>query len=212
MKTKIMLTFLMLFLAFLSGNTQTIWTGPKITFERVNVLGLDISLVENQDRITDNVWITSASSQGIFNIKTENSYAYNSSPSKTEWAFEITDNIAIAFNDWESTVVSPPTLVGQNMVLHLIAEDIYLDIKFNSWASGKDAGFGGFSYVRSTDQNLGVDEFSNQKTLTIYPNPSSEFIHLNGIINTQNVKIFNALGVKVLEKTIDSNNKIEIKI
>ena len=48
--------------------------GDTLTFERENVLGLDISLVENQDRITDLVWITRASSQGIFNIKTENSY------------------------------------------------------------------------------------------------------------------------------------------
>ena len=38
---------------------------------------------------------------------------------------------------------------GENFVLHLIEEDIYLDVRFLSWTSGNGAG-GGFSYERST--------------------------------------------------------------
>jgi hypothetical protein len=33
------------------------------------------------------------------------------------------------------------------MVLHLIADDVYISIKFTSWATGKT---GGFAYERST--------------------------------------------------------------
>src|SRR4030095_16924320 len=47
----------------------------------------------------------------------------------------------------------PPIAVGRNAVLHLISEDIYLDIKFISWS---DNGFEyvGFAYVRSTPVKL----------------------------------------------------------
>jgi hypothetical protein len=39
-------------------------------------------------------------------------------------------------------------MVGQDAVLHLISENIYLSIKFTSWTSGANGG--GFSYERST--------------------------------------------------------------
>jgi hypothetical protein len=45
---------------------------------------------------------------------------------------------------------------GQDLVLHLITENIYMDIKFTSWKSGKG---GGFSYERSTDQPIATKEF-----------------------------------------------------
>ncbi len=41
----------------------------------------------------------------------------------------------------------PPGTVGQDAVVHLISEDIYIDIRFESWSC---CGAGGFSYVRST--------------------------------------------------------------
>ncbi|NQX81161.1 MAG: hypothetical protein HRT66_04075 [Flavobacteriaceae bacterium] len=50
--------------------------------------------------------------------------------------------------DWEPTMV-----VGENMVLYLIEENIYIDIKFTSWSEGNGDGEGsggGFSYERST--------------------------------------------------------------
>ena len=45
---------------------------------------------------------------------------------------------------------------GQDLVLHLITDNIYMDIKFTSWKSGKG---GGFSYERSTDQPIATKEF-----------------------------------------------------
>jgi hypothetical protein len=36
--------------------------------------------------------------------------------------------------------------VGKDLVMHLIDDDIYLNIKFTSWSVGKK---GGFSYERS---------------------------------------------------------------
>lgn len=39
------------------------------------------------------------------------------------------------------------SLVGKNMVLHLVEDNIYISIKFTSWSSGTK---GGFAYERST--------------------------------------------------------------
>jgi hypothetical protein len=38
-------------------------------------------------------------------------------------------------------------MIGVDSVLHLIAEDIYIDIRLDSWSSGALSG-GGFSYHR----------------------------------------------------------------
>ena len=50
----------------------------------------DWTMEANQDRITDNVWLTRANTRGIFNIKTESNYTDNMSPADTEWAFGTT--------------------------------------------------------------------------------------------------------------------------
>ena len=123
----------------------TIWNGPLITFSKPALA--DCTLAENQDRITDLVWITRASTQGLFNIETELSYVHNLSPAGTEWAYGTTaDYASLTYTNWESWAKPPPQTVGKDAVLHLKDEDIYIDIKFTSWG-----GSGGeFSYVRST--------------------------------------------------------------
>jgi len=126
----------------------TIWTGPNITFTRED--GVDHTMAANQDRITDAVWITRANTRGIFNIAMESSYASNSSPAGTEWSFGTTANISsLTFQSWQQAVSSsPPSSLNQSMVLHLISENIYIDLKFLSWT---ERGGGGFSYERSTE-------------------------------------------------------------
>ncbi len=49
---------------------------------------------------------------------------------------------------------------GRNMVIHLITDDIYIDIKFLSWTpgGGDTSGLGGFSYERSTPNGLVINE------------------------------------------------------
>jgi hypothetical protein len=139
---------------------ETIWTGPTMTFTKAN--HADWTLPQNQDRLSADVWITRANTNGIFNIKQEP--AYNNiadppvSPLGTEWAYGSAANWqTLTFQDWEdwTKIIStaahgdPPSTLGKPAVLHLISENIYLDIKFTSWAVGGAAG-GGFSYQRST--------------------------------------------------------------
>jgi hypothetical protein len=89
--------------------------------------------------------------QGLYNAKTESGFAHYFSPADTLWANGTTANYAtLSYTDWNSWAKgvnpSPPSTVGVNAVLHLITDDIYLDIKFTSWAAAN----GGFSYLRST--------------------------------------------------------------
>jgi hypothetical protein len=83
----------------------------------------------------------------------EPAFSHFSSPSGTQWATGFLTNYAsLSYTDWNSWAkgvnAGPPSTVGVNAVLHLIADDIYLSVRFNSWTSG-GAG-GGFSYTRST--------------------------------------------------------------
>lgn len=191
---------------------QIIWTGPKTTFTKAD--GADWTQPANQDRITPNVWITRANNQGIFNIKIESNFdgTNRDSPKDTEWAFGTTSNIAtLTFKNWADTIDNLPLLnmLNNDMVLHLITDNIYIDIKFLSWTSGGTGG--GFSYERSTDQTLSVDDFALNNTVKIHPNPASNIINLLNVEALENYTIFNILGVKVAEGTIGSNNTIDIQ-
>jgi hypothetical protein len=126
-----------------------IWDGPQIVFTKPAFA--DWTLPENQDWITDSVAITRADTRGIFNIAQEESY--NSiSPIDTEWAYGTTDDVSqLTFSPWVDWGVSPGGgfFLNRPAVLHLISDDIYIDIFFTQWGAGMEGG-GQFSYTRST--------------------------------------------------------------
>ena len=123
------------------------WRGSTITFNKSN--GANPNLEENQDRIRENVWITRGNTGGqIFNIAINNSADKTESPVGTEWAIGSLDELeSLTFNYFRNAISRPKSVVGKNLVLHLIKDDIYINIKFTSWSQGKR---GGFSYERST--------------------------------------------------------------
>jgi len=216
MKTKITLVLLVLVLVCLSGNTQTIWTGPPTTFIRPDGEAVNWYLVENQDLITDNVWITRASNHGIFNIKTESVYIDEVSPGDTEWTFGTAANyIGYTFKSWVETIDRKPLdMVGKDMVLHLITDDIYIDIKFLSWTTGDglgNSGGGGFSYERATDQSLSTNKYDLNNEIKVHPNPSHDFIQITGLSSGQNFKIHNVLGNEILHGNIEKEGEINIQ-
>ncbi|MGB0176469.1 MAG: T9SS type A sorting domain-containing protein [Owenweeksia sp.] len=161
----------------LAGFAQTIWNGPKMTFNKMD--STDWTQAANQDRITDSLWLTRAHTQGIFNIVKETSYT-QSSPVNSEWAVGTTANLSnLTFSTWKNAINSTPSsFVGHDMVLHIISDDIYIDIKFLSWTSGGngDPG-GGVSYERST-HNIGLNEQGSISSVSIFPNPAGDLIEL----------------------------------
>jgi len=155
MKTRIQLSLLAGLAVLFSHVTRApaqgaiVWNGPLITF--TNLAGSDWTQAANQDHITDNVWITRATSSGIFNAASEGGFTRGVSPADTEWAPGLLVNYAsLTYTSWEAAYGGPGILnsriVGQDTVLHLITDNIYIGIQFLSFGGPG----GGFTYQRTT--------------------------------------------------------------
>jgi hypothetical protein len=145
-----------------------IWTGPSIAFEKPDLA--DWTLAINQDRLTDNVWLTRMDRLPLFNVQCGDPFDTNTTPCDTEWAFGPTQSGnpgPITATNYANLSFAPfvnalSAAVGYNAlrygpgVLHLISDDIYLNIQFTSWTPGGSAG--GFAYVRSTPSPEPVPE------------------------------------------------------
>ncbi|HVT28127.1 MAG TPA: dockerin type I domain-containing protein [Lacipirellulaceae bacterium] len=158
----LLLSFAVLFcLPIQAQGAPIIWTGPTITFSKSGAD--DPTLAANQDRLTDHVWITRGSSQGIYNIEQETGFDRPglTSPIDTAWATSVVPANAgktiaasnwqqLAFTDWTHSFGGPgftlsTNITTKNAVVHLISDDIYLDLTFTNFDSTGD-----FAYVRST--------------------------------------------------------------
>ena len=131
----------------LSGRAATIWTGPLITYTQP---APDPTQAANRDQLTPNVSLTREVSSGMFNGVTETSYTHFVSPANTEWAVGSLANYAtLTYTSWESAGGGHPVinLPGQQLVVHLISDDIYLSLEFTALGGHFT---GGFSYIRST--------------------------------------------------------------
>ena len=149
-----------------------IWNGPSITFTKPDFA--DWTLPANQDRLTNDVWLTRMTTRPLFNIAAEEFADPRTSPFDTEWAFGPTQSGnpgPVTASNFANLEFAPfaralGNAIGDNAlaygpgVLHLISNDIYLDIKFTSWAGGDDSP-GGFSYIRSTPVEAPIPEPSS---------------------------------------------------
>jgi len=136
-----------------AAGAQQFFEGYDVVYDKAPFA--DWMLEANQDRITDNVWITRADTKGIFNIAQEASYTgsgtVGNSPLDTEWAFGNAVNfVSLTFTTWAVAAGGNPgfNLVGQDMVVHLITDDMYFDIRFTNWGGG-DGGGGRVRYERA---------------------------------------------------------------
>jgi hypothetical protein len=155
-----------------------VWNGRSIIFTKPDLA--DWTLPANQDRLTNDVWLTRMNTRPLFNIVAEDFADVRTSPLDTEWAFGPTQSgnpgpiTASNFANLEFApfVLALGNAIGDNAidygpgVLHLISNDIYLDIRFTSWAGGDDSG-GGFSYIRSTPGEAPIPEPSSAALLIV---------------------------------------------
>ena len=192
-----------LFNALLS---QIIWNGPTVSFSKAD--GADWTLETNQDRITDSVWLTRRDSQALFNIARENSYVRNQSPIGTLWAKGTTADIAnLTFDVLDNSIGSIKDAVDEDLVMFLEKENIYIDVKFTSWASGKEGGKGGFSYERSTEGSTSISNHSNIN-IRFYPNPAREHIILNNRKQHENATLIDITGIVVMKFKLENGENI----
>ena len=109
----------------------------------------DWTLPENQDRITESVWITRKHNQNIFNFAQEDGYSGpNGSPLGTLWANSSTENAQSS--DFSSFLImhggDPQSLINDTISLYLPDYERYFDLVFLSFSGGNSGG--GFSYSR----------------------------------------------------------------
>ena len=159
-----------------------IWKGDNITFTKGDQS--DPTLQANQDRITDNVWITRANktqdgSNGygqIFNIKEETKPDVNNSPLGTKWTVGTIDQIeSLTFKKFRAAVGKPKNVPGKNLVVYLEKDDIYLSLKFSSWSQGQK---GGFSYERSTQAITNNTPVATAQSVTTQEDTAKEITHV----------------------------------
>lgn len=144
-------------LAPIGAYSQSVWTG--FAFDFAKVAFADPTQDANQDRITDNVWFTRGTQQGLYNVRRESVYDAIS-PTDTEWATNVnnpgkevsaTNWAALEFDPWinayggTGSMQLPAALTSRNAVVHLITDDIYLDLRFTTWGGSG----GNFSYERA---------------------------------------------------------------
>ena len=128
---------------------ETVWKGEVITFTKAD--DADPTLATNQDRITDNVWITRDNAEGgqIYNRVLENASDKETSPQGTAWAEGALDEYAaLTYTPFRTATGKPKDAVGKTYVVYLTEDNIYLSVKLISWSGNKA---GGFSYERSTE-------------------------------------------------------------
>jgi hypothetical protein len=134
----------------------TVWDGPTISFSKAG--GADHTLPANQDHLTSDVALTRGNSQGMFNILHESGYT-GASPTDTEWATALnnpgdeisaTNWAALDFTTWVAAYGNSTSanILNYNAVVHLLTDDVYLDLRFTNFQGG--GGGGAFAYERST--------------------------------------------------------------
>ncbi len=132
-------------LSWSTSLSDTLGYGYDIDFNKVNFASWQ--LAENQDRITDNVYITRGDNKSIFNARTETTSSNNVSPADTEWS-RSGANKSTAFNPFHAMHGgNPGSLIGDTITTHLITDDQYHEVVFSSFSGGNTGG--GFAYTRT---------------------------------------------------------------
>ncbi len=139
------------------ANAQTVWSGLTKSFSKA--AGSDDTLPQNQDPLTANVVLTRGSSGGLINIAAESFYNSTASPALTEWATDLnnpsqtitaTNYLNLSFTNWIDAYGGTGTngffIPGRSAVVHLVPDDIYLDLEFTNFDAGHN---GAYSYLRA---------------------------------------------------------------
>jgi hypothetical protein len=153
--------------------------GEVIVFTKQD--SADWTLQENQDRITETVWITRKHNQNIFNIAQETGYSGNAgSPIGTLWAgssaAEAESGDFTSFLNLHGG--NPQSLINDTISLYLEEYGRYFDLVFSSFSGGNSGG--GFSYTREEvfPDHLGFSNTINPITTLKYDLPEESFVDI----------------------------------
>ena len=131
-----------------SNDGSCIYSNEPVTFIKEDYA--DPFMEENQDRITENVWITRNDNNPLYNAAFESYSDHGISPVGTIWASGQTalqTNLDGYKSFREATGGNHRDLPGRIMSMYLVEENIFYDVEFHSWTSNNNGG--GFSYTRT---------------------------------------------------------------
>ncbi len=207
-KLSILLSF-SLMLVFKNSNAQVIWNSGSFSFT---------STASSQDCITAQTCLARVTV--LYNAVCETvsgmvACATYNGPCNTEWAEGTINNWSTLTYQRLFAINScqPPTMVGKTYVVHLIAENIYLQLRFTSWVPGASAPI---SYIRTTGSVLpvGFISFSGeagqlQNLLQWVTGTESNNSHFNVQRSTDGVHFSTIARQNSLAQNGNSNSSIE---
>jgi hypothetical protein len=135
------------------ADPPVVWSGLTVSFTKSS--GQDPLLPVNEDRLSLHVALTRADTAGLFNALEETSFDRNlrDSPLDTEWAtsinnpsetISVTNWAELSFTTWNASFGGMggvgPNILNYDAVVHLITDNIYLDLRFTAWG-GNQGGF-----------------------------------------------------------------------
>ena len=169
----------------------------QITFTKI--ANTNPSSPQNQDRISETVWLTRGNRYGIYNAFVQTS-ARSQPTSGIKLALGSIEDLSTlnfeTISGWGNKF-NKGSWLNKNLVLKLTETNEYYSFTMTFWENR-----GGFSYTRSSTA-LSIIDYSN--TITIYPNPTTSILNIDG--NKQYyVEVYDLLGNKVLETQGNSIN------
>jgi hypothetical protein len=128
------------------ANALELWSGRNFVFSRPNFANW--TQPQYSDHVSPTVWLTRKDTAGLFNIIEESDWSATS-PAGTEWAAgDAVDRVTLTFQPWDAWCAGDPAnVVGVNAVMHVIAEDLFVEIRLDAWST--DAAGAGYSYTRA---------------------------------------------------------------
>jgi hypothetical protein len=140
---------------------QTIWNGPTTNFTPSGVYSA--ATPGTYDLLTADVALARNGDYPLFNSQMETSYdASAGSPKNTTWALGSLTNLDTliaddAFETWATVIGGGGDgsnlfnyLPGKTYVVHLVSDNIYLQLTFDTWNSANQQGSSLYSYTRTT--------------------------------------------------------------
>lgn len=183
----------LLMLAVPHAVASTIWNGTNITFVHSAPTG---SL---QDQLVAGVKLTRGGTAGLYNSAAEGGATAGISPADTAWAVGTLANYnTLTYGPCPLEAAHhPPGLVGTTFVVHLVAEDIYLQLTLNAWGGTFETGDRSFTYTRSTPPAVVVAPtvtVTNPVGGTVFAAPANVTIGADAAVSSgtvTNVQFFN---------------------
>ncbi|WP_452225226.1 choice-of-anchor J domain-containing protein [Lacinutrix chionoecetis] len=146
----------------------------------------------------------------IFVDPVDNAVAFSWMPAATGDAATAYD---LYLGDSPSTLALLGTLGGTSVnVTGMTYSTLYYWQVVAKNVGGDAVGSSTWSFTTETDPTLGVDEFENIATFSVYPNPVSDIVNIKTNLTIDTINVVNMLGqtVKVFNSNTITNNAIDV--